>query len=133
MESQESDGTLKFFNYSGAVLDALMDGGALFIDEFDARLHPLLTKKIVELFNSQQINKNGAQLIFVTHDTNLLDNSVLRRDQIYFTEKNKLSQTVVYSLADFKGVRNDASYEKDYINGKYGAIPFLGNFEKLFG
>ncbi len=133
MEGQESDGTLKFFNYSGAVLDALMDGGALFIDEFDARLHPLLTKKIVELFNSQQINKNGAQLIFVTHDTNLLDNSVLRRDQIYFTEKNKLSQTVVYSLADFKGVRNDASYEKDYINGKYGAIPFLGNFEKLFG
>jgi uncharacterized protein len=132
MESQESDGTVKFFNYSGAVLDALMDGGALFIDEFDARLHPLLTKKIVELFNSQHINKNGAQLIFVTHDTNLLDNSILRRDQIYFTEKNKLSQTVIYSLADFKGVRNDASYEKDYINGKYGAIPFLGNFEKLF-
>lgn len=131
MDRQESDGTMKFFNYSGAVLDALMDGGALFIDEFDARLHPMLTKKIVELFNSK-INKNGAQLIFVTHDTNLLDNSILRRDQIYFTEKNKLSQTVVYSLADFKGVRNDASYEKDYINGKYGAIPFLGNFEKLF-
>jgi hypothetical protein len=84
------------------------------------------------LFNSQQLNKNGAQLIFVTHDTNLLDNSILRRDQIYFTEKNKLSQTILYSLADFKGVRNDASYEKDYINGKYGAIPFLGNFEKLF-
>jgi hypothetical protein len=132
MESQESDGTMKFFNYSGAILDALMDGGALFIDEFDARLHPLLTKKIVELFNSRHLNKNGGQLIFVTHDTNLLDNSILRRDQIYFTEKNRLSQTVLYSLADFKGVRNDASYEKDYINGKYGAIPFLGNFDKLF-
>lgn len=131
MESQESDGTLKFFNYSGAILDALMDGGALFIDEFDARLHPMLTKKIVELFNSPVMNKNGAQLVFVTHDTNLLDNSLLRRDQIYFTEKNKLSQTVVYSLVDFKGVRNDASYEKDYINGKYGAIPFLGDFDKL--
>lgn len=131
MESQESDGTLKFFNYSGAILDALMDGGALFIDEFDARLHPMLTKKIVELFNSSVMNKNGAQLVYVTHDTNLLDNTLLRRDQIYFTEKNKLSQTVVYSLADFKGVRNDASYEKDYINGKYGAIPFLGNFDKL--
>lgn len=132
MDSQESDGTLKFFNYSGAILDALNDGGALFLDEFDARLHPLLTKKIVEMFNSPIINKNGAQLVFVTHDTNLLDNSLLRRDQIYFTEKNKLSETVFYSLVDFKGVRNDASYEKDYINGKYGAIPFLGNFEKLF-
>jgi AAA15 family ATPase/GTPase len=132
MESQESDGTLKFFNYSGAILDALMDGGALFIDEFDARLHPMLTRKIIEMFNSNKMNKNGAQLVFVTHDTNLLDNSIMRRDQIYFTEKNKLSQTVLYSLADFKGVRNDASYEKDYINGKYGAIPFLGNFDKLF-
>jgi len=132
MESQESDGTLKFFNYSGAILDALMDGGALFIDEFDARLHPMLTRKIIEMFNSNKMNKNGAQLVFVTHDTNLLDNSIMRRDQIYFTEKNKLSQTVLYSLADFKGVRNDASYEKDYINGKYGAIPFLGNFAKLF-
>ena len=132
MDSQESDGTMKFFNYSGAIIDALNDGGALFIDEFDARLHPLLTKKIVELFNSPVMNTNGAQLVFVTHDTNLLDNSLLRRDQIYFTEKNKLSQTVLYSLADFKGVRNDASYQKDYIRGKYGAIPFLGNFEKLF-
>jgi AAA15 family ATPase/GTPase len=132
METQESDGTMKFFNYSGAVLDALMDGGALFIDEFDARLHPMLTKKLVEMFNSPILNKKGAQLVFVTHDTNLLDNSLLRRDQIYFTEKNKMQETILYSLADFKGVRNDASYEKDYINGKYGAIPFLGDFEKLF-
>jgi uncharacterized protein len=132
MDSQESDGTLKFFNYSGAILDTLEDGGALIIDEFDARLHPLLTKKLVKMFNSPVSNKKNAQLIFVTHDTNLLDNSLLRRDQIYFTEKNKRSETVLYSLADFKGIRNDASYEKDYIKGKYGAIPFLGNFEKLF-
>ncbi len=132
MDSQESDGTLKFFNYSGVILDTLEDGGALIIDEFDARLHPLLTRKLVKMFNSPISNRKNAQLIFVTHDTNLLDNSLLRRDQIYFTEKNKLSQTVLYSLADFKGVRNDASYEKDYIKGKYGAIPFLGNFEKLF-
>ena len=132
MDSQESDGTLKFFNYSGAILDTLEDGGALFIDEFDARLHPLLTRKLVKMFNSPVSNQKNAQLIFVTHDTNLLDNLLLRRDQIYFTEKNKRSETVLYSLADFKGVRNDASYEKDYIKGKYGAIPFLGNFEKLF-
>jgi AAA15 family ATPase/GTPase len=132
MDEQESDGTRKFFNYSGAVLDALLDGVTLILDEFDARLHPMLTKKLVEMFNSPTINKNGAQLVFVTHDTNLLDNTLLRRDQIYFTEKNKMQETVLYSLADFKGVRNDASYEKDYISGKYGAIPFLGDFEKLF-
>ncbi|MDP2114236.1 MAG: ATP-binding protein [Bacteroidota bacterium] len=132
MDNHESDGTQKFFNYSGVITTSLMSGKTLFLDEFDARLHPMLTKKIVEMFNSPILNKNGAQLIFVTHDTNLLDNSLLRRDQIYFTEKNKMQETVLYSLADFKGVRNDASYEKDYINGKYGAIPFLGDFEKLF-
>lgn len=131
-DDQESDGTIKLFNYSGVIIDALIHGKALILDEFDARLHPMLTKKIVEMFNSPTLNKNGAQLIFVTHDTNLLDNSLLRRDQIYFTEKNKLQETVLYSLADFKGIRNDASYEKDYISGKYGAIPFLGDFEKLF-
>jgi len=132
MEEQESAGTCKFFNYSGVVVDAFLEGMTLILDEFDARLHPLLTKKIVEMFNSPTINKHGAQLIFVTHDTNLLDNSLLRRDQIYFTEKNKKQETVLYSLADFRGVRNDASYKKDYISGKYGAIPFLGDFEKLF-
>jgi len=132
LDEHESDGTIKLFNYSGVIIDALISGKTLFLDEFDARLHPMLTKKIVEMFNSPTLNKNGAQLIFVTHDTNLLDNSLLRRDQIYFTEKNKMQETVLYSLADFKGIRNDASYEKDYINGKYGAIPFLGDFEKLF-
>ena len=132
MDDHESDGTQKIFNYSGVITTTLMSGMALFLDEFDARLHPMLTKKIVEMFNSPILNKNGAQLIFVTHDTNLLDNTLLRRDQIYFTEKNKMQETVLYSLADFKGVRNDASYEKDYISGKYGAIPFLGDFEKLF-
>ena len=132
MYFNESEGTMKLFNYSGVVIDALNNGNALILDEFDTRLHPMLTKKLVEMFNSPILNKNGAQLVFVTHDTNLRDNSLLRRDQIYFTEKNKMQETVLYSLADFKGVRNDASYEKDYINGKYGAVPFLGDFEKLF-
>jgi AAA15 family ATPase/GTPase len=130
-DDKESEGTRKLFNYSGAIIEALEIGGVLVMDEFDARLHPLLTKKMVEMFNSSILNKNGAQLVFVTHDTNLLDNSLLRRDQIYFTEKNSCSETELYSLIDFKGVRNDASYEKDYIKGKYGAIPFLGNFKKL--
>lgn len=132
MDQKESEGTKKLFNYSGVLIEALQKGKTLVLDEFDARLHPLLTKRLVEMFNSQTLNKNNAQLVFVTHDTNLLDNSLLRRDQIYFTEKNKRSETELYSLADFKGIRNDASYEKDYIKGKYGAIPFLGNFEKLF-
>ncbi|TKG97065.1 ATP-binding protein [Puteibacter caeruleilacunae] len=132
MDSQESDGTLKFFNYSGTIIETLQNGGALFIDEFDARLHPALTRKLVKLFNSSSTNKNNAQLVFVTHDTNLLDRDLLRRDQIYFTEKNKKSETILYSLADFKGVRNDSSFEKDYIMGKYGAVPFCGNFENIF-
>jgi AAA15 family ATPase/GTPase len=132
MDEQESEGTRKLFNYSGAVIHALSSGSALILDEFDARLHPLITKKIVEMFHSTEINKKGAQLIFVTHDTNLLDKDLLRRDQIYFVEKNKHFESELYSLADFKGIRNDASYEKDYIKGKYGAIPFLGDFNKLF-
>jgi len=131
LDNMESEGTKKMFDYSGVILRSLTEGKTLVLDEFDARLHPLLTKKLVELFNSPTLNKNKAQLIFVTHDTNLLDNTLLRRDQIYFTEKNSKSETELYSLADFKGIRNDASYEKDYIKGKYGAIPFLGDFEKL--
>lgn len=131
LDQMESEGTKKMFDYSGVIIRALTEGKTLVLDEFDARLHPLLTKKLVEMFNSPTLNKNKAQLIFVTHDTNLLDNTLLRRDQIYFTEKNSKSETELYSLADFKGIRNDASYEKDYIKGKYGAIPFLGDFEKL--
>ena len=90
-----------------------------------------MSRKIIELFNSKA-NKANAQLFFVTHDSNLLDAKLLRRDQIYFAEKNKQGETSIYSLVDLQGVRNDASFEKDYIKGKYGAIPFLGNFEELF-
>jgi AAA15 family ATPase/GTPase len=131
LDNDESEGTRKLFNYSGAIVEALSTGNTIIIDEFDARLHPMITKRIVEMFHSPDVNKAGAQLIFVTHDTNLLDKDLLRRDQIYFVEKNSRFETELYSLADFKGVRNDASYEKDYIKGKYGAIPFLGDFTKL--
>jgi hypothetical protein len=127
----QSEGTKKFFNYSSIFLEALKTGKALILDEFDAKFHPLLSRKIVELFNSKA-NKANAQLFFVTHDSNLLDAKLLRRDQIYFAEKNKQGETSIYSLVDLQGVRNDASFEKDYIKGKYGAIPFLGNFEELF-
>jgi AAA15 family ATPase/GTPase len=125
----ESEGTLKLFELSPFVFEALKENRPLIIDEFDARFHPLLTKKIIELFNS---NKNlSSQLIFTTHDTNLLSADLLRRDQIEFVEKDKYGASHLYSLVKFKGIRNTASFEKDYINGKYGAIPFLGDFEKL--
>lgn len=125
----ESEGTLKLFELSPFVFEALKENRPLIIDEFDARFHPLLTKKIIELFNSKQ-NLNS-QLIFITHDTNLLSADFLRRDQIEFVEKDKYGASHLYSLTQFKGIRNTASFEKDYINGKYGAIPFLGDFNKL--
>ena len=130
IDGVESAGTRKVFDYAGLIIRTLKNGHTLIVDELDARLHPSLTKKIVKIFNSD-MNKQGAQLIFVTHDINLLDQDLLRRDQIYFTEKNSKFETCLYSLCDFKGIRNDASYEKDYIKGKYGAIPYLGNFEKI--
>ncbi|MEM6298975.1 MAG: ATP-binding protein [Bacteroidota bacterium] len=126
---RESAGTQKLLDLSPFIFISLEAQRTLIIDEFDARLHPLLTQKILELFNSEE-NK-GAQLVFVTHDTNLLSPDLLRRDQIEFVEKDKYGASHLYSLASIKGVRNDAAYEKDYIRGKYGAIPFLKNFEKL--
>jgi len=111
-------------------LDNLHTGNQLVIDEFDARLHPLITREIIRLFNSTETNPRHAQLIFMTHDTNLLDKDFLRRDQIWFTEKDRFGASHLYSLAEFK-VRNDASYGKDYIQGKYGAIPFLGDLRRI--
>ncbi len=126
---QESEGTKKMLELSPYIYKSLKEGTPLLIDEFDARFHPLLTKKIVELFNSH--NNKNAQLVFVTHDTNLLSASLLRRDQIDFVEKDKYGASHLYTLIEIKGVRNDASFEKDYIQGKYGAIPYLGDFENL--
>lgn len=129
MLNNESEGTKKMFAVSPLILQALNNGRVLIMDEFDARFHPLLTKKIVELFNSYENKKS--QFIFATHDTNLLSASLLRRDQVCFVEKDRYGASHFYSLADFKGVRNDASFEKDYVNGRYGAIPFLGDFSAI--
>jgi len=126
---QESEGTKKMFELSPFIYRSLKEGTPLFIDEFDSRFHPLLTKKIVELYNSTENKKS--QLIFTTHDTNLLSSDLLRRDQIDFVEKDKYGASHLYTLVEIKGVRNDASFEKDYIQGKYGAIPFLGDFANL--
>jgi uncharacterized protein len=124
IDDEESDGTKKIFALSSLLIDTLKNAKILIIDEFDARLHPLMSRSIVELFNSNETNPHNAQLIFMTHDTNLLSNKIFRRDQIWFTEKDRYGATALYSLAEYK-VRNDASFESDYIKGKYGAIPYI--------
>lgn len=105
------------------------------VDELDASLHPLLTLAITRLFNSKQFNSNNAQLIFATHDTNLLHYGNYRRDQIYFVEKDQFGASDMYSLVEYKEegktIRKDRSFEKDYIEGRYGAIPFIGNLSNV--
>jgi len=135
--SQESAGTNKLYDMAGNLTYGLKLGILTVIDELDAKLHPLLTMAIVKLFNSPVHNAQNAQLIFATHDTNLLNYGCFRRDQIYFTEKNNFESTDLYSLVEYiepngTKVRNDRSFEKDYIAGRYGAIPFIGDFSKLF-
>ena len=103
------------------------------IVSWSARDESLHTESIIRLFNSNETNPNNAQLVFTTHDTNLLTNKLFRRDQIWFTEKNKYGATDLYSLAEIKNVRSDASFEKDYITGRYGAIPFVGGLHRLIG
>lgn len=120
----ESDGTQKLFGLLGYWIKALDEGLTLVVDELDVRLHSHLTKFLVELFHNPAINKNNAQLIFSTHDTNLLDQDIFRRDQIWFTEKKDNNSTDLYSLDDFS-VRKDAAIEKGYLQGKYGAIPYI--------
>lgn len=127
----ESEGTKKVIEISGPIFDTLNEGKILIVDELDAKLHPLLTRNIVLLFMDPEKNQNGAQLIFATHDTNLLDLEIVRRDQIWFAEKDPVESTDIYSLVEFKDedgkkVRNDRDIKRDYIRGRYGAIPFIG-------
>ncbi len=132
MEKDESSGTKKYFALSGPILETLKNGEILIVDELANKLHPNLTCKLTEIFNSKEKNPKNAQLIFNTHDTNLLSSRLFRRDQIWFTEKNRYGASSLYSLSDFNGVRKEEEFEKNYIKGKYGAIPYLGDFEKLF-
>ena len=110
-------------------MNTLQDGKILIIDELDASLHPMLTKHLVKLFSNKDINTKNAQLIFATHDTNLLKPQIFKRDQIWFTEKDKYGSTTLYSILEIKGVRANDDFEKQYIEGKYGAVPYLGKFE----
>ncbi len=129
----ESEGTKKVVELSGPIFDTLKKGYILVVDELDAKLHPIITQQVIRLFNNPETNPNNAQLIFNTHDTHLLSSKLLRRDQIWFTEKDEKEQTDLYSLVDFilpdgNKPRNDANYEKNYIAGRYGAIPYILNF-----
>jgi len=132
IEKHESEGTKKLFALAGILLDTLRTGKILLIDELDARLHPLITRELICLFNSNETNPHNAQLIFTTHDTNLLSSKTFRKDQIWFTEKDNKGATELYSLVEYK-VGKNASFERDYMIGKYGAIPFIGNFKELIG
>jgi len=123
-EEDESAGTIAYLRALGPVLKALQEGGVLCIDELDASLHPLLAGQIVRLFNDASSNGEGAQLIFNTHDATLLSRANLRRDQIWFTEKGRDGASHLYPLTDFKP-RQKENLETGYLQGRYGAIPFL--------
>ena len=133
LKEDESSGTRKFFALIGQVISILEDGHVLFIDEIDSKIHPNLMCRLIALFNSKVSNPRNAQLIFNTHDTNLLSAGLFRRDQIWFTEKDNQGATHLYSLADFKtsSVRKNEAFEDNYIRGKYGAIPYLGYFKNV--
>ena len=128
LEKEESKGTRKFFAMSAPILDTLKNGKILIVDELDSSLHPILTQHLIKLFHNEKVNTKNAQLIFATHDTNLLNRNIFRRDQIWLAEKNKYEATDLYSLAELKGVRKKEDFEGQYIQGKYGAIPYIGKF-----
>lgn len=135
---EESDGTLKMFALYPALQDTLEHGGVLFVDELNARLHPLLVRSFLLTFLNPEVNPNHAQLVFTTHDSWQLSNELLRRDEIWFTDKNEEGVSTLYSLADFVDedgvkIRKDESYEKNYLLGKYGAIPALRYFDMFKG
>jgi hypothetical protein len=125
-ENVESAGTRKLFLYSKRILGALENGTPLFIDEFDTMLHPLIIEGVLKLFNSPITNPKNAQLVISCHAVTIMTNKILRRDQIWFCEKDQYGATDLYSLVEYKEpVRKDASYSKNYLQGKYGAIPYL--------
>ena len=133
----ESNGTMKMFHLFDFLMDTLRNGMVLFVDELDAKLHPLLTRYIINLFHNNEKNIGNGQLIYSTHDTVNLNKETFRRDEIWFAEKDKNGISEIYSLSDYimedengnaKKVRNDATYNKDYLTGRYGAIPVLEEF-----
>jgi AAA15 family ATPase/GTPase len=134
LKYDESNGTQRFFALAGPILDGLSAGMLLAIDEFDCSMHPLLTRKLVELFQSD-VNTTGAQLVFATHDSSIMDASLFRRDQIWLTEKRQDGSTDLFSLYDIDSEvrpRKSEALEKNYLAGRYGGVPKFGpTFEDL--
>ena len=131
-DEMESEGTKKLFDLAGPIFDTIKCGAILIVDELDAKMHPLISQELVKLFNDPIRNPLGAQLIFTTHDTNLLSSKLLRRDQIWLTEKDIQERTDVYNimqiiLPDGTKPRGDGNMERNYIRGRYGAIPYFQN------
>ncbi len=129
--AEEASGTQRLSCLSGRLWDTLQNGYTLLIDELDCSMHPLLVRKLVEMFQNTELNSKGAQLIFTTHDTTLMDSTLLRRDQIWFCEKDQRGATDLFSLYDFKSnengrPRNDTAFQKSYLGGRYGAIAQFG-------
>ncbi len=127
---EESDGTQRLFQLLGPWLETVAVGFTVFIDELEVSLHPLLTRELIKFIQDLGNNKAGAQLIFATHDTTLLNPELLRRDQVWFTEKDKTGATNMYSMSDYKErrTRKGEAMQKGYLSGRYGAIPILENF-----
>ena len=128
LPADESAGTQKFVALTGPFLNTLREGSVLFVDELEARLHPLLTKALVGLFNSSA-NRKNAQLIFATHDEGLLDPQRIRRDQVWFVEKNGMGASRLFCLDEIKGVRKEAKFAKEYLLGQFGGVPRMGDLQ----
>ena len=129
---EESFGTRALFIIGCHILQALQNGSPFFIDEMDSGLHSYITKLIVDIFRNGRINRHNAQLVFTTHDVNLLDQNTIRKDQVWFTEKDKYGVSEIFTLSDFEDVREDTLFAKWYLNNKFGGVPSLQSLEKLF-
>ena len=128
--SEESSGTKKLFGLLPFIAASLLDGTTLVIDELDAKIHPVLLRYIIMMFNDMSINQHNAQLIFTSHDLSTMNSEVFRRDEIWFVAKGNAENSKLYSLVEFKNekgesVRKDAKFDKQYLEGKYGADPYL--------
>ncbi len=128
--SDESSGTKKLFGLLPFIAASLLDGTTLVIDELDAKIHPVLLRYIIMMFNNMEINRHKVQLIFTSHDLSTMSSEVFRRDEIWFVAKGNAQNSKLYSLVEFKNekgesVRKDAKFDKQYLEGKYGADPYL--------
>lgn len=130
--TDESDGTRKLIAALPVILLALREGRMIIIDELDAKLHPKLLRYVISLFKNKEINKYGAQLLFTSHDMYTLKNTVFRRDEIWFAAENEAHESEIYSLHEIRGednyrIKSTAAYDKQYLEGRYGADPYLSN------